>query len=304
MNKILALFISVLLPLVTMARQSEYPIHLVGNHIYTRWTINENIQATVFLESAFPKIVFDEKFVRDNIDQLNVVLLDPGENAYIRMWIWPQAVKVSGIIRDTVSFNGKKIYVDALVADISDRPRDIIFPVYCMPEPVELDISGETVKIGRPEEEYLRDFHAYPITLDSTFLSPYINSTLTVYDPDGDSESVSGDFLFDLGNSNALVLNRSHEKVPHFLEAADRMTVKDTTRFTPNPRIELGILWPEKFGIANMLVTDNYIPVMKLDGRHLFFVGILGNRFFKNFIVVFDSDSIYLKPVGPQVIIR
>lgn len=78
------------------------------------------------------------------------------------------------------------------------------------------------------------------------------------------------------------------------------MVLKDTAKFKPNPRNELTIIMPDKIQLENITLKNFFIVAMKMfkSDKSSHYVGMIGNPFFANFIVIFDfkNNKVYMKP--------
>lgn len=126
-----------------------------------------------------------------------------------------------------------------------------------------------------------------------------MTSTITVYDSLKIEEKLVGNFLLDLGAPNAIYVNRDLVEVEEFMIRSDRMVVKDTSIFKQISYTKLAIIMPNEFKIDNMFCKGEFIVAMKmLGGNSKKYSGIIGNRFFSNYIVAFDfiNNKVYMKP--------
>lgn len=219
--------------------------------------------------------------------------------------------KVSYLIRDTLQFNGRNIFVDALVANVSNvkswKSKDIVFPLRDLPGIIEINISGKYMIVDRSPKKLLENHEVFEVKFDKNVKGLFLTNTLIVHDSLGTEEKLTGNFLLDLGAPNALFVNRDLEEVEDFVSRSDRMLLKDTTKFKPNPHTKLGIIMPDQFYIGNISCKGEFIVAMKMfGGNSEKYTGIIGNRFFSHFIVTFDfeNNKICMKPNSDKVEIK
>jgi hypothetical protein len=301
--------LSFLCRLISFA-QEEIPVEIKRGHIYSQWTINESVKANVMLESGFSKIVFNEDFIKNNLGELNVTLIEASETARISFWGENRSYKVSYYVKDSLLINGRKQLVEAVVVNFSStshRHKDIIFPIADLNTRVELDIVNKYMKsIGR-DTEVTDEFYRYPMKYDRFTKGLYFTTSLKVYDEFGNENKLTGDFLFDLGNPNAFFLNKNVPEVSQFILKTSDIHLKDTSMIqtTATKDREITVLMPERIQFANIDMQDHYIPSMKFasSANSDRYSGCIGNRFFENFVVIFDfeNQTMHLKPTSEKV---
>ncbi len=293
-----------------LAQETKIPIEMKGSHLSSQWVLNSTIEATVFLESGFPKVVFNEAFVKANLKELDVRMVEASENTNISLWGGDQKYKVTHIINDSILINGKMSELDAFVVDFNQikgwKHYDIVYPILDLKGKVEINIKEKYMKeldsIGSLPEGFL----SYKVKNDSRTKGLYINTNLSVYDSLGAKEELFGNFLLDLGASNAFMLNKNIPEVVTFVNQTDRMHCKDTTRVPAPGKRDLSVIMPHRIVIDNIEVKGTFVPALKFFASKTSnkYVGCIGNRFFENFIVIFDFDSsiLYLKPNSDRII--
>ncbi len=288
------------------AQEVKLSLAFKSGHLFSEWLLNDTIPTKVMLETGFPKVVINEDFVNKHLKGI-VKMEKAPENTQIALWGKKEKNKVSYFIKDTFLINGRKIMLDALVADFSAekswKNRDIVFPLRDLPGITEINIKEQYMVIDR-SLMHLSDYLEFNVAYDEGTKGLYLKTTLNVFDSLQSKETLNGKFLLDLGAPNAVFLNRMNPKVENFVNQADRMLLKDTTRFKPNSRMKLAIIMPEKINVDKILLKGEYIVALKLFGKQSEkYIGIIGNRFFKNFTVIFDYErnKIYLKPNSEKV---
>lgn len=294
---------------ISTAQETKLPLEMKSGHLHSQWIINDTIETKVFLETGFPKIVISETFAKKHLQSL-IKMVEAPENTYIALWNNDnQKYKVSYLINDSLIINGKKIKIDALVTDFSTQKSwvscDIIFPLFDLSGQTELNIKEKYMKVNYKNEYAPTDFIVYDVQTDSRTKGLYITTTLRIYDTSGEKEELTGNFLLDLGAGNAFFLNKNQSKVSTFVTQSDRMHLKDTTQFKPNPKTELSIIMPNRIEFDNIEIKGHFIAAMKIfaSNQSNSYIGMIGNPFFANFIVIFDFDNnkLYLKPNSDKV---
>ena len=281
---------------ISIAQEMKLPLERKNGKLHSQWTINNTIEAEVFLETGFPKIVISENFAKKHLNNL-VKMTEAPVNAYITLWDTPdQRYKVSYSINDTLLINGKKIKIDALVTDFAARKSwenyDIIFPLFDLGSKIELNIKEKYMRINHESEFLSKEIIVYEAKRDNRTKGLYITTTLKIYDTSNETEELSGDFLFDLGAGNAFFLNKNLPEVSTFVAQSDRMQLKDTTRFQPNKQAELSIIIPDRIIFDKIEIKETFIAAMKMFASNSSnqYVGMIGTSFFAHFIATFDFD--------------
>lgn len=294
---------------ISFAQEMKFPLERKNGKLLSQWTINNTIEAEVFLETGFPKIVISENFAKKHLYHL-VKMTEAPVNTYIALWDSPnQRYKVSYQINDTLIVNGEKLKIDALVTDFAARKSwencDIIFPLFDLSSKIELNIKENYMKINHESEFPSTGIIVYEAKRDNRTKGLYITTTLKIFDTYNKSEELSGNFLFDLGAGNTFFLNKNLSEVSTFVAQSDRMQLKDTTRFQPNHKAELSIIIPDRIIFDKIEIKETFIAAMKLFASNSSnkYVGVIGTSFFTHFIVIFDFDNnkLYLKPNSDNV---
>lgn len=281
-----------------------------SGHLHTEWRLNDSIKTKVLLETGFPEIVINESFAQSCLSDLKTE--EARDSAYIALWGGQDRIKVSYLIKDTVMLNNKQVAFKALVADLSSnkswKNSDIIYPIRDLNEAVEINIKEKYMVVGKDLNSLDSDFIKINVKSDMLTKGLYLNTTLQIYDEWGKKEKLKGNFLFDLGAANAIFVNRNIPEVETFIVDSDRFILKDTTRFKPNAKTKLAIIMPTSFQVENMVLTNNFIVAMKMykSKRSDKYVGVIGNRFFMNFDMIFDfkGNRIYMKPNSDNIHIK
>ena len=294
---------------VLIAQETKLPLEMKGSHLFSQWKLDDTIDVKVFLETGFPRIVFSEKFAKEYL-QGTTNMVEAPEDTFITLWNNDnQKIKVTYFINDSLIINGEKLKIDALVADVKNQKswasRDMVFPLRDLKGKVELNIDEKYMKILDYTELLSTDFFEYDVMSDSRTRGLYMTTTMQIFDAFGEKEELKGNFLLDLGAAGAFFLNKNLSEVVEFVSLSDRMMLKDTTLFKQNPKTELSIIMPERIQVNNIEITGNFIAAMKIFASNASnnYVGIIGNSFFANFVIVFDfeNNKFYIKPNSDRV---
>ncbi|MEG1725890.1 MAG: hypothetical protein RR313_10900 [Anaerovoracaceae bacterium] len=295
---------------VLVAQEVKLNLEVKSGHLFSDWELNNSTQTKVMLETGFPKIVISKKYALTHLKGLVELEVAP-ENTAITLWGKTDKTNVSYLIRDTLNFNGIELFVDALVADVSDieswKDRDIVFPLKDLPGITEINIRDKYMLINKNREGLNESYEKLQVESDENIKGLFLTTTLTVYDSLKIEENLTGNFLLDLGAPNAVFINRDLDQVEEFVMRSERIQLKDTTQFKPNPRTKLAIIMPDEFQIENISCKEEFIVAMKMFGKNSRkYSGILGNRFFSNFIVAFDfiNNKLYMKPNSDKIEIK
>jgi len=307
------LFLSIfMIPFCTtlLGQEIKLPLEMKSGHLCSEWQLNDSVKAKVFLETGFPKIVISKLFAQNNLSDLKIE--EASEGATIALWGNQSKIKVSYLIKDTVKTNGKSIVFDALVADFSSikswKDYDIIFPLRDLSETIEINLIDNYIIVDKDLKKPNPEFIKFEAKTDEKTKGLYINTTLQVYDTSNTKEELKGNFLLDLGAPNAIFVNRNLPEVEEFVKSSDRLLLKDTTKFRPNPKTKLAIIMPDKLEIGNICLRNNFVVAMKMfkSDKSNKYVGMIGNKFFINFNMIFNfkNNEVYMKPHSENVKIK
>ena len=295
----------------TTAQQMKLPLEIKKGHLSSVWTVNEGVETRVFLESAFPKVVFDETFVNEKLRPLGVHITEAPEGVKVQMWGEQDPHKVTYLIEDSLWMNGRKLAIDALVMDFSKKPSwsgyDMVFPVADLQGRIELNIKGGYMRVLDDADISPKDFTVYDMSYSEGTKGLYFDATMTCYDAEGRTEALSGRFLFDLGSGSAFVVNKNRTEVMDFVNRTERMWL-DPSKYKPIPHLDLTVIHPKKIQVKNIEVEGSFVAAMKIASTANSdpYVCIIGNRFFEMGIILFDfeNNKVYIKPNSSQVKIR
>lgn len=282
-----------------ISQEIKLPISNIAGHNISEWIIGDDIKARVMLESAYPIIVINEDFALKHLSDL-VELKPASKGLKLGTWQNNKTVPVSYVIKDSIKINGQNVFIEAMVADYSNnkiwKSRDIMFPIADLPGKTLLNINDGFMIMNFDGD--LSDFTAIETHYSEKVKGLDFQGNLKITDSLGTSEILHGKFIFDLGSPNALFINRKIDEVEEFIVRSDRFLIKDTSRFPQNPHLNMAVIAPKEYTINSLTVSESYVIARNLyGGKSKGYTGIIGNGFFKKFIVVFDfkSNTIYFK---------
>jgi len=293
-----------------LGQEIKLPLEIKSGHLSSEWELNDSLKAKVFLETGFPKIVISQSFAQNRLSNLQTE--KASEDAKIALWGNQTKIKILYFIKDTVKVNGKQKIFDALVADFSTvkswKDYDIIYPIRDLAGAIELNIRDSYMIVDKDLENLSSGFIKFKAKSDEKTKGLYINTSLIVYDTLNSKEELKGDFLLDLGAPNAIFINRNRPEVESFVARSDRFLLKDTTKFTPNRKIKLAIIMPNKLQVGSVSLKNNFIVAMKMynSKNSSKYAGMIGNKFFRNFNMLFDfkNNDVYMKPNSEDIFIE
>lgn len=135
-----------------VAQEVILPLEVKSGYLISSRKHNDSTQTSVMLETGFPKIVINESYALRHLGKL-LVRNVAAENTTIHLWGTTNEIEVSYFLKDTLQFNGRKIFVDALITDFSKveswRDLDMVFPVKDLPGVTEIDISNKYMIIDK-----------------------------------------------------------------------------------------------------------------------------------------------------------
>jgi hypothetical protein len=288
-----------LFQLIAYSNEVKLPLNFKKGHLYSEWKINDSIPTKIMLETGFPKIVISKSYAFKHFKNKLEELESPRK---IKLWGQNKTMEVNHIIKDSISIEGNIIYINALIADMTDskawKQIDMVFPIRYLPGITEINIQNNELIINKHRKNKQTDFLECKAYYDPNLKGLYIKSTLSLYDKENNKEELRGKFLIDLGAPNHLFLNRDNEQSENFVQKVEKFKLKDTTKFKPNHKTKLAILIPDYFKIDKFTCRKAFIVAMRMFGKSSKkYNGIIGNKFLSNFIVQFDfkRNRIYMK---------
>lgn len=290
---------------------TQYPklsLREVNKRFVSDWNVN-GVDAVVFLETGFMKVILMENFVEHNNSKLNLTLIkQPSNRASYNNMFYGGKLNIPYTIQDTLILNGKRQYLDALIGYTPQAQPfyDIVYPPNLISDVQEFNFK----------DGYLQELDSLPV-LGNDFLSskfiywhrrPVVELELVCISGK-DTASISGYFIIDSGSANGIVLNKEHSGVGEFISnlqssVLDQSKIKDDKGLA-----NVTALSPHKIKIGVVEIDLPYISAISMHLKEKdrnAIVGILGCPIFKNFHVFADwkNQIIYYKPTSDKVSIK
>ena len=304
--KKLSFFILLVLQ-ATILYAQKFPIEWHRGHLLTHFTINAVTNAKVFLESGFSQLLIDKQFAEKHLKS-NPNLKFTTENSSVATWGTTKHIRTEGIVRGLITINGKEIWINGVLIDISEQPDwkglDMVFPIKDFNQPVYINYQEHYLTLGIPQNEELKAFHCMLVDYDENTKGLYADGTLSIGNSPQKQEFLKGNFLFDLGASNPVYLNRNHPEVEAFLVRTQDFLLKDTSKIGTHSVSDLAVLLPKKMQLGKLEQTDGNIVVMRIPitPSNQRYVGMIGNQFLEHCIIIFDFENrkMYFKSVSDK----
>ncbi|PHI20878.1 hypothetical protein CEQ90_05800 [Lewinellaceae bacterium SD302] len=285
------------------AKMEKFPLFINEGRLNTTWQVDSHLKANVFLESGFPEIIFDNDLA-DALLSSNSKLVRTASEASVNTWGTTENLPVVYKISGEMNLYGNLRQINALVVDLSEHEvwagYDIIFPIRSFNVPTAINFADSLIEIGDGVIDNLISYEKYEADFDKEVNGLFAVLSLVVYDSLNVADTISGNFLFDLGASNAVYLNREKREVEFFLKKTKRMHL-DSSRFTALPAQRMAIIMPEKFKLGSIDVEDQFIVVMDMGSENSSqqYIGAIGNSLLKDRRIVFDfnREEVYLKVI-------
>lgn len=283
----------------------KIPIELQNGHLLTNLKVNHTIDAKVFIESGFPKLLIDKRFAEKYLKS-NSSLKFSNEKSSVSTWGSTKRIQTDGIVQGMLTINGNETLVDGVIIDFSEDPSwkglDMVFPIKDFNKPICINYPEQYLTFELPKSEELNKFYVLSVQYDENTKGLYANCSLTIRNGNQRKESINGNFLFDLGASNPVYLNRNQFQVEDFLTRTQDFILTDKNRIGTNQVHDLAVLLPEKLQLASLELTDDNLVAfrMSLAENNQKYLGMIGNHFLKHSIVIFDFENqkLYFKSIN------
>lgn len=270
-----------------------------GNHLHAWMVLQQKQMVRVMLESGIPFPILDSTFVFNKLEKLGFKLVPSS----ISMNLNGNKLRCFYEINDTVYLNNHYYKGKTLVANLSPVGIEMMYPIQtfvngtdsesCI---LEMDIEKESIRFLTRKELQAKkaEYHLFKMEKIEPGNLYVISSSLSVQDTTGQTSSLEGRFLLDLGNSMFLFLLEKNPKTREFLKTS---VVKPQRGYSPDgkPSPMQVMVIPEgqfdkEINFSNVLV--GVTPFLRMNCE-----GILGVKFFEQFPVIFDfgDQRFYLK---------
>jgi len=270
----------------------------------SNWVLGENIEARVALETGMPAILIDETFMKENLQSLGLEITEVTDGLKYKPWGDKEGYKINYRVKGVLKINGKDYEIEAFAYDFSNggssRDKDMVFPIANLKSKVELNVAKNYMRVFDEIDFKVRKFTQCDAVYDELTKGLYAQTDLVCYDSDGGKKKLVGNFLFDLGSGSAFVVNKNKPEVLDFIASCKSMKLHPSRYAPMAPHLELEVFTPEKIRFNGMNVKGSFFSAMKINSTKSSdrYVGIVGNRFFERYIVIFDFDDnkVYFKP--------
>lgn len=277
------------------------PVEIKNGHIVSEYQFSDRLSGTIALESGFPKIVIDARFASELLEK-NKQLKKEDSDASIFTWGDEEPLSVDYILAGGFEIFGKTIDTDILVVDLEDhyswKNYDVIFPIKYFDSQVGFNLKDNLMTVGNDLIKDENDYQILDVFQDENVNGLAIESTFYVSDSTGYTESISGNFLFDLGGANALYLNLNQSNVKEFVQNFQSI-VLDPSKYASNSSIDMKVLAPDKIRIEGFEVQNDYIVAIAIKkyGNADKYTGMIGIDFLKRYEFIFDfhRGRVYMK---------
>lgn len=255
------------------------------------------------MELGFPTLVIDKHFADQHLaDQ--VTFKEPNQQNSIVLWAEQKQHQIISLINDSIHVNGKKIFLNTVVEDLSLIPEwkeyHMIFQIKELGQVLKINLQNLSFEVGG---DITLDASScvWKMQPDSDTKGLFMYGKLEIFDSCGMAEKLSRNFLLDLGAANAFYLNSNHPEVEQFLERSKRMKLDESSYKTSSSLKNINVLVPEIVHFQNVEIFENHIVSIKLynSGRTENYFGIIGIRFLENFetTIDFSGNILILKPI-------
>ena len=288
---------------LALAAQIKFPLEVKSGHLISTWQVAGSSNTRVFLELGFPTLVIDKHFADQHLAG-QVTFKEPNQQNSIVLWAEQKQHQIISLINDSIHVNGKKIFLNAVVADLSLIPEwkeyDMIFPIKELGQVIKINLQNLSLEVGG---DITLDASScvWKMQPDSDTKGLFMYGKLEIFDSCGMAEKLSRNFLLDLGAANAFYLNSNHPEVEQFLERSKRMKLDESSYKTSSSLKNINVLVPEIVHFQNVEIFENHIVSIKLynSGRTENYFGIIGIRFLENFetTIDFSGNILILKPI-------
>lgn len=292
--------------------KDSYKFHFNGRHIIVQGIIGDSVEISLLFDTGAQTAIFDSTFISKNQDQLGFNLRETRQKSITPGGDIKFTSKINSefnmlVLGDT--FNIRKGFID--VADLAKTGLnvDALFPAYW-------SFSNKSVLMDLKHEYFLflsedtldsikSEFSVFPLIGNQvTYFRIPANLDISVAN---EEMNINGELMLDLGAPGFLYLQNSKEVLydkskPHVpIDIPENIHLHRVLRYTLNRMDTM----TEKFFVADQIrmfdsltFNNEHITVFSKFRISPEQVGILGNEFFRKFVVIFDfkNSLFYLKP--------
>lgn len=292
--------------------EGSYRFHFNGRHVIVQGLINDSVEISLLFDTGAQTPFFDSTFIAKNNDKLELELKEtkrksrtPGGDIRFTSKINSEINLV--VLGDT--FNVKKGFIS--VADLSKTGlnADALFPAHWVfhDKTVLMDLYNEYLQFLSEDnlDSIKSEFSVFPLIGNQvTYFRIPTNLDISVAD---EKINIKGEILLDLGAPGLLYLQAGTEA--HYdqlnpfapVDIPENIYMHRLIRYTLNPTDTMieNIFVANQINMLDSLIFENenvtVLTKFRITPEQ---VGILGNEFFRKFIVIFDfkNSKFYLKP--------
>lgn len=277
-------------------------VKMNSGHLAAYIKLQNSIDAKIMLESGIPFPILDSIFVFRNKENMNIQI-DPSE---ISMNFNGRKLRCYHQTSDTIFVNHQMRTGTTLIADLSSRGIDMMYPIQAFVNPidfasciVELDIQRKFMRYisGRELSSIESQYEKFDMDNDELGKMYSFNSKFSVRDSTGRETVLDGRFIPDLGNVMFLALFENHSDVSDFIRCTNIQLQQGYNKKGMPLPVKVMPVYESVLGDKEMfsnitIITTPFYTQLKSDG-------FLGLDFLKHFNVVFDfsNNKFYLKRI-------
>ena len=287
------------------AAPHAFPFELVNNKLVATWWLTDALPCRTFLESGFPRQVFDVKMVERLEEEGVSFTRREASRSGIETWGNNRTLDILYEVTGQLLVKGHPLEINALVANFSKRPDwrnyDLIFPIAELGDLISIDYPNQRLSVLDAATFDTTAYTRLPATPAQHVRGLYLTDTATLVAQDGTVHTITGNFLLDLGGGNALYLNRNLPAIDSLMRN-EKGLLLDYKAYNVKRSKGMDIFFPQRLTVGPLTSADNVIVVMPMRNRKSTdrYVGMLGNPFFAGYEVVYDfvGAGIYCRTVG------
>lgn len=285
--KATAMTLLLFLPCMAVSAQTRFDMEEDHGHYFINTTVNGHAGTRLFVESGVPGLMVSEDYYKTAFADAR---LKKAESKFTKIRAFESMHDIKQVLKGRVTIGGLcytgKIYV-------IDKFDNIAVPVHRLRNEEDttaymprFNFKQKTLDFVGINDIDTAKMHRYKLLKYRAM--PAIEATLGIIDHRGNNGTVTGPFIFDLGNASALFLLKDHPKTSEFLKqggfklnpAKDSKSGRKVTDGILAKVCHIGSRIEQNVSIA---VTDK----IKMRG----IVGIVGPKMFSDGYVVIDAKN-------------
>lgn len=275
-------------------KKGAFVLEKENGHYYFNARINGKAPARLMLESGIFVMVMDSLYAFENREAINLDYVSTTGNEKINLGgkVYDITHKAKGdvLLGANMEYSGEIFILSGY-----DTYSGIAIPIQNIRNVedgshiIRLDMKkAELQSLSRKQfnSEYRR-YSGSPMNYDSYMGMPAVRTTLD-FEKGGNSYSLTGEYLLDLGNASFLFLMKQSEIVQNFL--ADNPGIGLKKAFNKKGVLVAEAITAEKANLCNRSFEN--VPVAITTALPKFTVeGSVGLKFFEGSVSVFDFDK-------------